>query len=113
MNDHVCSGWPAKSSTLMDRLVGSALITDFDSHSSSEASLLTPRLSVMLPCLTRDGRRCTKKLLPPSGYSRTSTWAENPLTCVKKPTLSVSAGIDTWKYFAWMIGGSARVTDLA
>ena len=57
----------------------------------------------------RAGRRCTKALLPPSGYSRTSTWAENPLTCVKKPTFSVSAGIDTWKYFAWMIGGEASV----
>src|SRR3954452_10322037 len=49
--------------------------------------------------------------MPPSGYSSTSTCAEKPLTWVKKPTLRVSTGIDTWKYFAWMIGGSARVTD--
>src|SRR4051794_37130687 len=86
------------------------LTTVWLNQASSDFSLVIPRLSVMLPCLMREGRRCTKSLIPPSGYSSTSTWAENPLTCVKKPSCRVSAGIVTVKYLAWVTGGLASVT---
>src|SRR4051812_631009 len=94
----------------IERSHGSTLITDFSNHWSRAFSVVIPRLSVMLPCLMRPGRRCTNVLIPPSGYSMTSTCDENPLTWVKKPSCSDSTGIDTWKNFACVIGGLASVT---
>src|SRR5688500_7378373 len=48
--------------------------------------------------------------MPPSGYSITSTCAEIPVTCVKRPTSSVCVGIDTLMAFAcWTWGLSSAV----
>src|ERR1051325_8509895 len=115
---------PSSSRTLIDRSAGCTFTTVAWNHCRRAFSLVTPRLSVIFPCLIRVGRRCTNVLMPPSGYSITSTCADSPVTCVKRPTSSESVGIDTLNAFAcWTwglgsavplaggMGGSQRVVD--
>src|SRR4051794_1885105 len=112
-NDHVCTGLPSESRTWIARSVGWTFTHVCSYHCRSAFSVVIPRLSVMLPCLMRVGRRCTKLLIPPSGYSITSICDEKPVTCVKNPSCRLIAGIVTWKYFEWVTGGLASVTVAA
>ena len=84
MKFQVRMGLSAVSLSVITSVTGWAWTTVFWYQSTSAVSeVMTPRLSVIFPCLMRVGRRCTNVFWPPSGYSSTSTCDEKPVTWVK------------------------------
>src|SRR3954447_20784330 len=76
---------------------GSASTTLAWNQVNSAPSRVRPTFSVMLFCLMRLGSLWTMSLRPPSWYSRTSSCADRPWTCVKNPTTTSSEGTVTSK----------------